>query len=153
MLCFWNGSQPHTVWCWLPLVMFSHKSLSLCFLMVASHSFLFLSPGSGRPRGIFNNGSHCPGNFLCHIHPCLHWVCVQEAASCVLDGDLDMSGCHGLPVHVLWRHRVCLGPGKDLAYVCGFHLCALIQALLGHVAFVLGSERHDWGRLKNMSVF
>lgn len=124
------------VWCWLPLVMFSPKSLSLGFLTVASSSFPFLSTGSGRPRGIFNNSSHCPGNFLCHIHPCLHWVCVQEAAPCVLNGDLDMSGCHGLPVHVLWRHRVCLGPGKDLAYVCGFQLCALIQVLLGHVAFV-----------------
>ena len=76
------------------------------------NSYACLSTGYRGPRCIHNHSSHSAGNFPHDLHLRVHGVRLQEAATCVFPGDLGLSPCHGLPLHVFWGHYLSMGPGK-----------------------------------------
>lgn len=71
-----------------------------------------LSEGHGGPCGLPHHGAHHPGHLSHHLHPRLYRVRLQEAPPPLLFAHLGLPGCHGLPLHVLRRDHLSVGPGE-----------------------------------------
>jgi len=71
-----------------------------------------VSTGHGGPHGLHHDCAHNSGHFSRHLHPSLHRVSLQKASPPFFPAHLGLSGCHGLPLYVLWWDHLSMGPGE-----------------------------------------
>lgn len=71
-----------------------------------------------------------------HLHPRLHWICLQADAAPLLPPNMGVSGHHGLSVHVLWGETQPVGPGTVDKPLCLFPCMHIWRSILYFIVFL-----------------